>query len=134
MNGGAYPHHHERNGRDHVRSIEAELVRQSMASGRRLFVVDVRSREEFDGPNGRIPGAVSVPLEHLLGRRAELDRFKYDLLVLVSRDGNSSRLAGLELEFADFADVRTLEGGMSRWWELGYPVELHGSSRAPGVG
>lgn len=115
------PHVHERNGRDHVRGIEAELVCQLMASGRRLAIVDVRTTDERR--RGFIRDSISVPMHRLLSERSRLDPFKYDLVVVVSEDGVSSRLAGLELEFAGFSEVRTLEGGIARWTALGYPLD-----------
>lgn len=113
----------ERNGGEHVRTIDAELLRQELESGRRLLIVDVRSTVAFHGPGGRIPGALSIPMHQLLARRCELASHRNDVVVIVSKRGVSSRFAGLELEFAGFTEVRSLEGGMSRWAELGYPIE-----------
>ena len=94
---------------------------QLMASGRRLATVDVRTADEHR--RGFIRDSISVPMHRLLSERSRLDPFKYDLVVVVSEDGVSSRLAGLELEFAGFSEVRTLEGGIARWTALGYPLD-----------
>jgi rhodanese-related sulfurtransferase len=118
----AHPHHRrERNGRDHVRTIEPELLHQHMASKRPVVVLDVRSSADFR--QCHIHGATSIPLPELLGRWGQLSKRKEELLVVVSRSGGNARLAGLELEFAGFTEVRCLEGGIDRWVELRLPVE-----------
>lgn len=119
----------ERNGREHVRAIDVELLCQELESHRRVVIVDVRTRGEFHGPRGHITGAISIPIHHLLARWRELEGHRHDTLVLVSERGVTSRLAGLELEFAGFEDVRTLEGGMLKWWEHGYPVTVDHARR-----
>lgn len=119
-----------RNGGDQVPTIDVDLLCQELESHRRVVIVDVRSRNEYRGARGHIAGAISIPLHQLLSRWKELAPHRYDLVVIVSERGVTSRLAALELEFAGFDDVRTLEGGMTQWWERRYPVVVeHGGRR-----
>lgn len=117
--------HHHRNGRKHVCTIDAELLFQQMRSGRRVTIVDVRSSTEFHRPTGHVPGAISIPLAQLFARAKELDSSRAIPLVVVSGEGDSSRLGVLELELAGFNEVSSLEGGMRRWRELALPIEQH---------
>jgi rhodanese-related sulfurtransferase len=114
---------YEGTGRDHVRSIDAELLRQELESHWRVTVLDVRPKAEFRDPRGHIARAISIPMSDLLGRWRELESHQSDLVVVVSGHGHTSHIAALELEFAGFTEVQTLEGGMAHWWDLGYPVE-----------
>jgi rhodanese-related sulfurtransferase len=86
----------------------------------RLHVVDVREREEYDGPLGHIQGAVSVPLSELAQRASELPRDRP--IVTVCRSGARSAQAAVLLQKAGFADVANLAGGMIRWRGEGHPV------------
>lgn len=117
-------------GREHARTISPELLRQLLASGQRITIVDVRGSAEFHGPSGRLPGARWLPMGQILGRNEELDVHRNELVVVVSRGGRRSQLAAYELELAGFNEVCSLEGGLRRWIELGFPIE-HASVPPP---
>jgi sulfur dioxygenase len=87
----------------------------------RLQVVDVRERDEFDGPLGRIHGARLIPLSELPKRSDELARDHP--VVAVCRSGARSAQAVVLLQKAGFGDVANLAGGMLRWRAEGYPVD-----------
>jgi glyoxylase-like metal-dependent hydrolase (beta-lactamase superfamily II)/rhodanese-related sulfurtransferase len=84
-------------------------------------IVDVREREEFDGPLGRIRGATWIALGDLSTRVGELSRERP--IVTVCRSGVRSAQASLMLQKQGFADVANLAGGMLRWRAEGHPVE-----------
>jgi glyoxylase-like metal-dependent hydrolase (beta-lactamase superfamily II)/rhodanese-related sulfurtransferase len=84
-------------------------------------VVDVRERDEYDGPLGRIRGAKPVPLAQLAARLGELDRGRP--IVTVCRAGARSAQACVLLQSAGFSDVANLAGGMLRWRAEGHTVE-----------
>jgi rhodanese-related sulfurtransferase len=86
-----------------------------------VTVVDVRSSEEFNGPDGRIPGSVLVPLPDLDNRSQELPADRP--LVLVCHSGSRSALATQQLLKAGHQQVANLRGGISRWEADGYPIE-----------
>src|ERR1700687_2996660 len=66
----------------------------------RLQVVDVRERDEFDGPFGRIRGATLIPLSELPKRSDELSRDRP--VVTVCRSGARSAQAAVVLQQAGF--------------------------------
>lgn len=79
----------------------------------RVHVVDVRAATELDGPLGRIPGAMHLPLEALRGREAELPDDRP--LVFVCHSGKRSALATTVMRGAGRARVANLAGGMLSW-------------------
>ena len=87
-----------------------------------LTVLDVRSAEEYHGPDGRITGSLLIPLPELEARQAELpvDR----PLVVVCHAGSRSALATQQLLKAGLTRVANLRGGLSRWGDEGFPLEL----------
>jgi sulfur dioxygenase len=87
----------------------------------KLQLVDVREREEFDGPLGHIHGALPIPLSELATRSAELSKERP--IVTVCRSGARSAQAAVLLQKAGFADVANLAGGMIRWRGDGHRVE-----------
>jgi sulfur dioxygenase len=84
-------------------------------------IVDVRERNEFDGPLGRVRGSRSIPLGELTSRAAELAKDRP--IVTVCRSGARSAQAAVLLGKAGFADVANLAGGVLRWRAEGHPVE-----------
>ena len=86
-----------------------------------IQIVDVRERDEFDGPLGRIAGARWLPLGELPARMGELARDRP--VVAVCRSGARSAHAVATLAKAGFTDVANLAGGMLRWRAEGHAVE-----------
>jgi rhodanese-related sulfurtransferase len=115
-----------------VQKVSPELLLQQLRSGVPVLVVDVRDREELMG-TGAIGGARCLPLSQLGARLSELSQHAYGCVVVVSQDDRRSTAAATTLAVAGFAEVAALEGGMTRWLALGYPVEQRGpdSVRAP---
>jgi sulfur dioxygenase len=88
-------------------------------------IVDVRERDEFEGPLGRIPGAKSIPLGELNARAGELAHDRP--VVTVCRSGARSAQASVMLQKLGFRDVANLAGGMLRWRAEGHPVDNAGA-------
>lgn len=82
-------------------------------------IVDVREPDEW--AEGRIPGAVLIPLGDLAKRRGELDPARP--VIAVCRSGRRSLFAAEDLLSAGFTDATSLAGGMIAWREAGQPVE-----------
>jgi glyoxylase-like metal-dependent hydrolase (beta-lactamase superfamily II)/rhodanese-related sulfurtransferase len=83
-------------------------------------IIDVRERDEFDGPLGHIPHAVSIPLGELAERAAEIDSDRP--VVTVCRAGARSTQATVLLKRNGLSDIANLNGGMLRWRDRGYSV------------
>jgi glyoxylase-like metal-dependent hydrolase (beta-lactamase superfamily II)/rhodanese-related sulfurtransferase len=84
-------------------------------------IIDVRERDEFEGPLGRISGARWIPLGELARRVGELARDRP--VVAVCRSGARSAQASVLLQQAGFTEVANLAGGMLRWHAEGLPVD-----------
>jgi rhodanese-related sulfurtransferase len=84
-------------------------------------IVDVRERDEYDGPLGRIPEAKLISLGELAARAKEIGNERP--IVTVCRAGGRSAQATVILRQAGFEDVANLAGGMLRWRAEGRVVE-----------
>ena len=89
--------------------ISGSQARELVANGATLL--DVRSPEEFAGEH--IDGAVSIPIQELMGRMDELGD-KSDELVVYCLSGSRSAMAKRMLERNDFTNVHDL-GGIGQW-------------------
>jgi glyoxylase-like metal-dependent hydrolase (beta-lactamase superfamily II)/rhodanese-related sulfurtransferase len=90
--------------------IDTEALTEARS---RVQVLDVRERDEFAGPLGRIAGAINIPLGELAAHVSELDRSRP--VVTVCRAGSRSARAVGMLRTAGFEQVANLAGGMLRW-------------------
>lgn len=86
-----------------------------------LILLDVRSLEEYNGPDGHVPGSLLLPLPELEQRSGEIPTDRP--VVLVCHSGSRSALATQQLLRAGRSQVANLRGGLSRWSDEGYPLE-----------
>ena len=85
-----------------------------------LTLLDVRSAEEFHGPDGHVAGSLLIPLPELEQRSGEIPTGKP--VVVVCHSGSRSALATQQLLKEGFSEVANLRGGLSRWSDEGYPL------------
>lgn len=91
------------------------------AQRHRLTLVDVRSREEFEGPDGHITGSLLIPLGELEARRSEIPKERP--VVLLCHSGSRSALATQQLQNAGLERVANLRGGLRAWEAEGLALE-----------
>ena len=87
-----------------------------------LTILDVRSLEEWNGPDGRIAGSLNIPLPDLDSRSHEIPSDRP--LLVVCHSGSRSALATQQLQKAGHQQVANLRGGLARWSDEGYPLSI----------
>jgi len=99
-----------------------ELAPDWVAEHRGQFtLLDVRSPEEYGGPDGHVPGSQLIPLPELEGRHSELAPGLP--VVVLCHSGSRSALATQQLQKAGLAQVANLRGGLRAWEAQGFPIE-----------
>ncbi len=86
-----------------------------------LTLLDVRSPEEYSGPDGHVAGSLLIPLPELEVRAGEIPSDRP--VVVLCHSGSRSALATQQLLRAGRRKVANLQGGLSRWASDGYPLE-----------
>jgi len=114
-------------GEPQPRLIGTAEARQFFNSTPKALFVDVRERKEFQ--NGRIPGAINLPLDKMEKRGSNLPK---DRSIVLYESGRSpgdvcaaSRAAGRVLLRNGFSAerVRVYQDGLAGWEKAGLPVE-----------
>lgn len=82
-----------------------------VAHAGRVRLVDVRERDEWDGPLGHVEGATLVPLATLAQASSDWDESLP--IVTICRSGGRSAKAALELAAKGFTRVASMRGGMT---------------------
>lgn len=84
-----------------------------------VSLLDVRSSAELSGEFGKLEDALSLPLDELRARIAEVPRDKP--VVVLCQTGKRSAIASQILRSAGHEETASLAGGIQRWRELGLP-------------
>ncbi len=85
-----------------------------------LTVIDVRDRDAFN--RSHIMGAISMPLEELVGRaQAALETVR-DIYLYGASD-EETVAAAEQLRAAGFINISVLKGGLPVWKAAGFPIE-----------
>ncbi|MBE9069798.1 rhodanese-like domain-containing protein [Leptolyngbya cf. ectocarpi LEGE 11479] len=85
-----------------------------------LTIVDVRDRENFN--NERIMGAISLPVEELTARAAEMFEVDRDIYVYGATD-MATKGAATQLYTAGFERTAALKGGLDAWKAINGGIE-----------
>lgn len=112
-----------------IRMISIEEVRRladKAAEGHpeAVLLIDARPASHF--AQGRLPGAVNIPLQQIDPERDRDPRLqRYDNLVVYGEDPASATARALtkRLMATGYDDVRMFAGGMAEWRARRYPVE-----------
>jgi rhodanese-related sulfurtransferase len=99
-----------------MENISAAEVKQRMAAGEKLNLVDVREANENDDFN---IGGILLPMQMIHTMQVEaIEDLKDKEVILYCRSGNRSLQAALVLEMLGFTNVKNMEGGMVEWKNL----------------
>ena len=98
---------------------------QALMHSARVVVLDVREPRETE--SGTLPGARLIPLSQLAHRLAEVPTGQ---ILVYCASGLRSRTAAAWLRRAGHQEVWNLEGGLTAWTRLGYPLESLRSAEA----
>jgi rhodanese-related sulfurtransferase len=91
-------------------------------------VLDVRPRETFN--EGRILGAMNMPMDELVDRAKQSLEFSRDIYIYGETDEETAQ-AGQQLRSGGFEHVSELKGGLPAWKAIGGPTEGAVESRTP---
>ena len=83
--------------------------------------LDVRETKEF--ADGKLPGALHIPLSQLKDRQGELEKFKERPVIVYCARGQRSRSAAGILGRAGFTKLYSLAGGLKAWKDAGLPLD-----------
>ena len=103
-------------------TITPEEVQQLVEKDSTVFLLDVRTDEEYQSSTGHLRGSVLIPVQELSGRLGELAPHKKNTIVVICRSGNRSGWATSMLRSQGYPALNMV-GGMIRWNNEGRPVE-----------
>jgi len=104
-----------------IRETTPEEVRRRQQTGDRFHLIDVREDNEWN--KGRAAGSIHLG-KGIIERDVEKTIPDHNAeIILYCGGGYRSALAADALQKMGYKNVISMDGGWSRWKELGYPVE-----------
>jgi len=95
-------------------TISVTELKQKLKSDSSLVILDVRTSEELAGPLGKIDKAINIPIQELVNRLNELEKFKSKEIAVICRTGRRSGI-GTELLRKKGYNARNVLGGMTEY-------------------
>jgi rhodanese-related sulfurtransferase len=84
------------------------------------IVIDIRDRKDFT--EGRITGAINIPLASLKSRANELKKHQDKQIIVADKMGQHSAMAVKQLKEEGFNNVVRLNGGIADWKGSNLPL------------
>ncbi|WP_457668842.1 VTT domain-containing protein [Thiolapillus sp.] len=109
-------------------NLSLKALKEQLDSPTDLLLLDVRSREDFNGELGHVASALNIPLEELERHLDDLAAFKDIPIALICTTYRRSKTAARLLRKTGFSDVKVVAGGMTEWNQYNWPTE-HDSTR-----
>lgn len=104
-----------------MQNITVKEVRERLANGESLHILDVREPDEYAQYN---IGGKLIPLGVIQNMDIEeIEAWKEDEVIVHCRSGKRSMTACLVLETLGFTNTKNLEGGMLSWQEADSAVK-----------
>ena len=103
-----------------ITEVSAVQVKADLEAGKKIILLDVRTKEEFDA--GHLPNAINVSrgvLEFKVNK-AILD--KNANIILYCRTGGRAALATVVLNEMGYINAKNMAGAFKAWGTAGFPV------------
>ncbi|KZX14606.1 thiosulfate sulfurtransferase PspE precursor [Methanobrevibacter cuticularis] len=94
-------------------NISPEELEIKLKENNPIFLVDVRSKEEYD--ERHIPNSILIPLDNISHDITDQVKDKSEKLFLYCRSGRRSKLAAEKLADTGYNNIYLLEGGLNNW-------------------
>jgi rhodanese-related sulfurtransferase len=91
--------------------ITVKQVKEKLENKEDVFLLDVRTEQEYNGDLGHIEGAVLIPVSELKNRMDELKDEKEKEIIVICRSGNRSAIATNILKDEGYSAIN-MRGGM----------------------
>ncbi|HXG94269.1 MAG TPA: rhodanese-like domain-containing protein [Blastocatellia bacterium] len=111
-----------------IAQMPGDELKSRIAEKSDIQIIDVRRPAEYSA--GHVPGAASLPLNHLEERASEFDRERQTAVICAS--GYRSSIATSLLEKRGFKNLFNIVGGTSGWVNAGFEVETSGGATCAG--
>lgn len=106
--------------------VSPSIANEMITDNRQVVIFDFRPAREYEEYPGHIAGAISVPLDAIEFHLAELMPYAATTVVVYGSSKDEAIRGARILSAAGFRNVVVIQGGLSRWIDLGYKTVTSG--------
>src|SRR6266849_4380653 len=97
-------------------NVAAEMILDSQ----QVVVLDVRSANDYRGPEGHIAGSLNAPFESIERQLPELLPYQNQTVIVYGATSTDGEVAAKLLHVAGFRNIVHIAGGLKGWINRGY--------------
>ncbi|MBA2651694.1 MAG: rhodanese-like domain-containing protein [Tatlockia sp.] len=106
-----------------INRIDVHELKKRLTADPTLCLIDVREKEEWQAL--RIPGAILIPKDELVGKIETIQAERSKPIYLHCKGGVRSLYAANCLMDLGYKEVYSIDGGIMEWQAFGYPIETN---------
>jgi rhodanese-related sulfurtransferase len=100
--------------------VAPPVASEMISDSAQVVVLDVRSADAYQGPEGHIAGALSTPFDSIEKQLPELLPYQNQTVLVYGETSTDGALAAKLLTVAGFRNVVHIDGGIEGWIAHGY--------------
>lgn len=97
------------------RDVTVQQVCNIIERDKEAILLDVRTKEEFNGNLGHLKNGILIPVDSLNRQLDKIKDYKNITVIVYCRSGGRSKRASAALVKNGFRNVHNMLGGMRRW-------------------
>ncbi len=100
--------------------VAPTVAAEMMLDSQQVVVLDVRSANDYRGPEGHIAGSLNAPFDAIERQLPELLPYQNQTVLVYGATSTDGEVAAKLLTVAGFRNVVHIAGGLKGWIDRGY--------------
>src|SRR5205814_2796757 len=100
--------------------VSPNVASEMILDSEQVVVLDVRSSNDYRGPEGHIAGSLSTPFDSIERQLPELLPYQNQTVLVYGATSTDGEFAAKLLMVAGFRNVVHIAGGLKAWIDRGY--------------
>ena len=100
--------------------VSPNVASEMILDSEQVVVLDVRSSNDYRGPEGHIAGSLSTPFDSIERQLPELLPYQNQTVLVYGATSTDGEVAAKLLMVAGFRNVVHIAGGLKAWIDRGY--------------
>jgi rhodanese-related sulfurtransferase len=113
------------------RVVGAPVANEIVRDAPDVFILDLRTPEEFQGPKGHLRNALNIPLARLPYRLLEIRSYRGETFLVYCQGDDCGRAGMRILQDSGFQDAILIAGGIDGWLRSGFTTFVRASILNP---
>jgi rhodanese-related sulfurtransferase len=118
-------------GKPPFRVVNPGVANEIVRDAPDVFILDLRSPEEFQGPKGHLRNALNMPLGRMPYRLLEIRNFRGETFLVYCGSDECGRTGMRILKDSGFPDAILIDGGVDAWLRAGFITFVRASRLRP---